>query len=259
MKKLIASIIFLLVLTGSACALDVSSWNTKNSDHFIVYYRNAPSDYVDRVIATAESCYTNIDDKLGFTRFDNFWTWDKRVSIYLFDNEVHYSIYSGQPTWSVAGTESRNRRIYTFVSMNNFFEGVLPHEICHIIFYDFVLSKKAIPLWMLEGIACYVEKSGHEERLKLAREYARSGIFISLGGLSNVNRLNDSVDPSLFYSESAAVVEFLIDKYGKSRFFDFCRGLRDLRPDEGWSVALKNCYGFKDISELFAAYIRYIS
>ena len=255
MKRLIVSIIFLLILTGSACALEEFSWNTKSSDHFIVYYKNAPNDYVNKVIATAESCYVNINDKLGFTRFDNFWTWDKRASIYLFDNEAHYRRDSGQPAWSAAGTEAKNRRIYTFVSMNNFFSGVLPHEICHMIFYDFVGNRKEMPLWLLEGIACYVEKSGHEERLRLAREYIRSGAFISLSDLSSIDRFNASVSPGVFYSESTAIVEFLIKKRGESGFFDFCRRLRDLRSNEGWGVALKDVYGFKDISELSAAYI----
>jgi len=259
MKKTIISIAIMLALTGTALALDASSWNVLKGDHFIVYYKNAPREYVSRVISRAESYYNSINDELGFSRFDNFWTWDKRASVYIFDNSAEYQNATRQPGWSAAKVDMKSRCIYTFAGMNDFFEATLPHEIGHIIFYEFIGSDKAVPLWLLEGVACSLEKSGKENRLQLARKYAKTGELIPLDRLSSITGLHASINPDVFYSESAAIVGFFISRYGKDKFVDFCRRLRDMRSGERWDAVLRDTYGFKNLSELSTAYLGYMS
>ena len=43
--------------------------------------------------------YDKIADDLGFRRFD-FWLWDKRAKIYIYDDVRSYQAATNQPSWS---------------------------------------------------------------------------------------------------------------------------------------------------------------
>ena len=62
------------------------AWQVVKSTHFNIFYKNASEDVLNELIQRAEDCYDSIADDLGFNRF-NFWVWDNRAKIYLFDNQ----------------------------------------------------------------------------------------------------------------------------------------------------------------------------
>lgn len=259
MTRTLMSIMAFLFLAGAAEAeIDTASWSIEKSEHFILYYKEAPIEYVKEVLDKSEKYYNSITDDIGFTRFDGFWTWDKRAKIYLFTNAQEYQKITKSPGWSGGGVNIGERRIYTFVNMKNFFDVILPHEIGHIVFREFIGNDRKVPLWMDEGVACYLEKAERPERLRIARGLVRSKLFMPLDELQEVNRLYILIMPDVFYAESASVIEFLISVYGKDKFVEFCRRLRDLRGDQGWEVALADVYKFKDISELNARWMNFL-
>jgi len=140
---------FFLYGFAGAATLEESFWNVKKSAHFAVYYKDLGStDYADDVLKYAERYYDNITEYLGFRRFE-FWTWEKQCKIYLYSTPKEYYDATGQPAWSGAAAYLKERTIRTFVLREEFLETILPHEMAHLIFRDFVGFKGEVPLWRL--------------------------------------------------------------------------------------------------------------
>jgi hypothetical protein len=74
-------------------------WQVFKSTHFLIYYKSAKESQLNALAARAEDDYNKITDDLGFNRF-NFWTWDNRAKIYLFDTQKQYMEETGNPEWS---------------------------------------------------------------------------------------------------------------------------------------------------------------
>ena len=241
--KAIVFTIFCFFFYNAAVAnnLETVPWEAANSDHFIVYYQEAPSGYVNKVIEAAERYYKDIVFELGFTRFEGSWDWDKRAKIYLFKNTQDYKDKSDEPAWSSAGVNVAKREIITFVGNDNFFENTLPHELGHIIFREFVGNRRKLPLWLDEGIAAYLEKRFNKERLRIVKVLLSYGLFINLEELEKINVRNMFM-PDLFYFESASIIDFLLEVYGKEKFFVFCNALKELPEYEDWHKALFSAY-----------------
>ncbi|MFA6350228.1 MAG: peptidase MA family metallohydrolase [Candidatus Omnitrophota bacterium] len=241
--------LFLFSPLDSYAQANSSTWSTRKSDHFIVYYQSAPLEYVDQVLRRAEGYYNSITDDLGFTRFQDFWTWDKRTKMYFYNNRADYQKYSKQPEWSAAGTNIISREVYSFVNMDNFFDVILPHELGHIIFREFIGFERRLPLWLDEGIVSYLEKQFRAERLLIAQRLVDTKSFMPLDELV-LQKKGSILMPEIFYAESASIIEFLVHKEGKEKFLEFCRHLRQLRRDQQWTDALYDVYGFRSLSEM---------
>ena len=225
------------------------------SDHFIIYAREVPAGYLDDLVTKAEAYYQQITEQLGFTRFEGFWTWDQRAKIYLYNDRAEYQQTTKEPGWSEAGANVLTREIYTYVNMAGFFEAILPHELGHIIFREFIGFHRPLPLWLDEGIACFLEESKKPVRLLAARAIARTDRFLPLEQLTRVGKDGVS-DPEVFYAEAASVFEFLLRQHGREKFVDYCRRLRDKEP---WDEALQHVYGFQslaDMNERWVAFLR---
>ncbi len=238
--------------------IDTGAWKITKSEHFVVYSRTASVEYVAEVLRKAEAYYYSITEDLGFTRFDKFWTWENRATIYLFSDADEYKKITDNPGWSGGGTNVYERKIYTFVNMKNFFDVILPHEIGHIVFREFVGYAKPLPLWLDEGVACYLEKSQRAGRLKTARALVRSKLFMQINELEGVNKMYLLIMPDIFYAESASIIEFLVRTYGMERFIEFMRKLRDLRNDQSWEMAVEGAYQFRNIDELNARWMNFL-
>lgn len=235
-KRLLILLSALSFVGGSVSAAE---WSEEKSDHFIVYYKSAPERFVQSVIERAEEVYEKTTTVLGFTRYKG-WTWDGRAKIYIYDDAEDYKNSSGYD-WSAGVVTTQTRTISTYPSANGFFDSLLPHELGHIIFRDFVGSGADVPLWLEEGIAMAQEEGrrwGSDDRVRRAME---AGSFISVPDLSSLSLTNSSprelVD--LFYDEAASLVNFLLEDGEMYRFSRLCDGLKDGKRFE---QALKKAY-----------------
>src|SRR3989338_7116526 len=127
------------ILGFSTCsfAFDDKGWNEEKSAHFIVYYKNAEERFVRQTIDKAEEYYKSIAENLGFTRYD-FWLWDKRAKIYIYDSAEDYQAATGKPAWSGGVAFSHQKVIETYPWAQGFMQSLLPHELGHIIFREFI-------------------------------------------------------------------------------------------------------------------------
>jgi len=219
--------VFISCATALAQAPD--EWKISKSRHFIVYYKDAPEDFIEQVINKSEDYYGIITDTMGFTRFD-FWLWENRAKIYVYNTLTDYSAATGQPKWSAGVAVPKEKTISTFVDSRGFFDGVLAHELGHIIFRELVgFDNYAVPLWLEEGVASYQENLRAATADLLIREAADKGELIPLNRLSQVNyrKMPDSPEIQLFYAEAASIVGFMINSFGSEKFVEFCQNLRD--------------------------------
>ena len=260
MRFTLKLILTFFLLSGSAFAADLSAtfWQIKKSTHFIVYYQEAPSDYINEVINQSEGYYNTITAKLGFTRYEEFWTWYKRAKIYLFRNKEEFHRITNSPEWSGGISRALSREVYTYVRRDDFFNIVLPHELGHIIFREFIGYDKRLPLWMDEGVATYCEKGDTHEGIRMTRIIARTIFFMDLNELGGINRANLMM-PEIFYAEAACVIEFLLKEYGNDKFAEFCQALRKLRDNQTWEIALFDVYKFSNLQELNDAWIKFFT
>jgi hypothetical protein len=260
MKHAIISVFFIFLLSGDCFAeTDASVWNIEKSDHFIVYYQDIPQQYVDKLIEKAEYFYNSIVDALGFTRFDNFWTWDDRCKIYIYPSQEEYQKNTGLPRWSEASVNVRDKIINTYFQEEDFYESLLPHELGHVVFRQYVGVNIQLPLWLDEGVACMQEGS-KSRRLALARKLLGSHSFIPLDQLMGKGgrmSFRDIIAPGPFYAESLSLVDFLLTEYGKEKFVDYCRELKDNKKN--WLESLLINYDFKDVPDMNAKWIDYLN
>lgn len=246
-RELIFSLFLLTAINTSApsyAGISSSLWQTDKSPHFIVNYQYAPSGYIPELIGRAEKYYNSIIEELGYRRFD-FWSWDKRAKVYLYKEGADYLKNTNCTNWSGASVNVKDRIIKTFIGQKGFFDSILPHEMAHIIFREFIGSKTGLPLWIEEGVACSQETSVLHERLRIIKELLSQGSYIKINKLSSMQDCS-LIGPEVFYSQSASLVVFLLKQYGSDRFLDFSRQVRD---GVKWQEALLKSYKFESLNE----------
>jgi hypothetical protein len=240
--------LFILFSFLSWSPLSAGEWREEKSDHFIVYFKNAPADFVQKAIKRAEEIYRRTTTTLGITRYDP-WTWDKRVKIFIYDNATDYRSSAGYG-WSGGIVGVDGRTIMTYPSASGFFDSLLPHELGHIVFRDHLGSKAVVPLWLSEGVAMYQEEGGRIGADDEVRSAINSGRFIPLKDLSYVvlDGNSNQAFVELFYAEAASVVNFLLTEGETYRFQRLCR---DLQEGTRFEWALKKAYmKYQTISDL---------
>lgn len=249
MKKLILllSMIFSFNINAHAFNIDLKGWNQISDKHFIVFFKSGQSDNLPRsILNKAEEYYRSIADRIGYSRYQNFWTWDERVSIILFSSKDDYVSTTGRPVWSkgfaISHLSSINQRmIVAFIGEDDFLEDTLPHEIGHLILHDFIGMNRFIPKWFDEGVAQLEERRDDQDHQTILARLIQSGQGMPLVMMQDVS-LGGNIDSryaSIFYAESLYIVDFLVKTYGKESFIKLCRNLRD---GKNFEEALKSAY-----------------
>ncbi|TRZ96391.1 hypothetical protein D4R78_00145 [bacterium] len=246
-----------LFLTFSYSLSEAGEWRLAKSNHFIVYYKEASESFINRTIEKAEEYYDQIADELGFRRYD-FWLWDKRAKIYIYDNLEDYQAATDQPSWSSGIVSPKDKIIKTFLDAHGFFDRTLPHEMGHIIFREFVgFDNHAIPVWLDEGVASLGERQRYSTFHILVKQAIKNGKFIQMEELTNLSpqQMQDDASVNLFYAESISIVDYLLKEFGRDRFVFFCQTLRDKRDLKG---ALSYAYSFRDTEDLGLSWREYL-
>jgi len=244
---------FFLFLPAQA-EVTSSFWQTSKSQHFIIYYQEAPSSFVDELMSRAENYYNGIMDNIGFRRFD-FWSWENRAKIYLYDNQAAFQKETQRSSWAGAVVSVHNRVIKTYVGQSAFFDSILPHEMTHIIFREFIGKDVPLPLWIDEGVSSSQEQGYLNARLQFARDLIVQNKYLSIETLSGINRIDESVSPNVFYAQAASLIVFLIRDKGKENFLDFSRRLRD---GTEWKTALLKAFNFSSLRDLETGWKNYM-
>lgn len=257
-------------------------WQESKSDHFIVYYTQ-DAKFAKDVLDKAEIDYKNIATDLGYPRYSEFWTWDKRVKIYIYPDHKSFIKATDQPEWSHGMAEYNTKRIVSFSWSQDFLESLLPHEMAHLIFRDFVGFKGEVPLWLDEGVAQWAEEDKRADMKRSIRQLYDDDTLLSLKDMMKHSPMEVRGQPrtfilttmtkkgekaplilgsdnfvNIYYLQSFSLVGFLIDKYGSGSFADFCRQLRDGKSLE---EAMQFAYParLRNLNDLETEWRRYIA
>ena len=231
--------------------------------HFIVYFTGEES-FARDVLNSAEKYYSRIAGELGYARYQDFWTWEKRCKIYVYPDHDSFLKSTGGAEWSHGMAEYSTKTIYSYAWHEGFPESLLPHEIAHLIFRDFIGFKGEVPLWLDEGVAQWEEEAKRPQmkamvkelyegegfllindmmKLDIRRLKGKEGVHVRAAltkdGSPGVVFLSSDNLVNTYYLQSVSMVGFLIEKFGGESFTAFCRELRD---GESLEQALKSAY-----------------
>lgn len=255
MKKIIPILFIALFFQSSVFA---KVWKEEKGEHFIIYYVQ-DGVFAKLVANKAEHCYTKIATDLGYVRYSDFWQWDKRAKIYIHATQQDFQKATGQPEWSHGMASYSDKSIHTIESSKNFINSVLPHEITHLIFRDFVGLQGQVPLWMDEGVAQWEEDEKREGALQAMPHALVTGEVYTLEALTSMD-IRQETKPAavgLFYLQAISLIDFLVKAYGSSTFTVFCRALRDGKSLE---AALRSAYpnSIRNVEELEGKWREYV-
>jgi hypothetical protein len=247
-------VIFSLGLSGIFLSFSNASsqqWQETGTEHFIIYFTQE-EEFAKEAARKAEDYYKDIALELGYPRYSEFWTWEKRVKIYIYPDHQSYLKATAQPEWSYGMADYRRKQISSFVWSSGFLESLLPHELAHLIFRDFVGLKGEIPPWLDEGVAQWSERAKRNEMRAMLNDLYQKDALLSLEDMMKLNmqdfkekgrvyirstRTKEGKPGVLFlsaenmvntyYLQAVSLVGFLIGRYGSDSFAEFCRQLRD--------------------------------
>lgn len=239
------------------------TWKELKGEHFIVYYLY-DNQFAQKVIDKAELYYQSIASDLGYPRYRDFWSWEHRVKIYIYGDRDSYAAATHRPEWSGGVADYKNKLISSYAGNQNFLENVLPHEIAHLIFRDFIGFKGEVPLWIDEGVAQWWTAGMKNSVIQTqTKKLFRHGDLLTIDEITNFNirklpetdyikdvRYPDGSSAVLiadrnklieiFYLQAASLIGFMRERYGPVRFTNFCQELRDGKTLD---KALQSAYG----------------
>ena len=274
--------LFSLSLLVLPLASSAEEWKILKGEHFIAYYSRDPG-FTQTVLDKADGYYQSIAEDLGYPRYSDFWTWDNRVKIYLYPDHASYLAATGRPIWSAGMADYENKIIASYTGSPGFLENILPHEIAHLTFREFVGFKGEIPDWLDEGVAQWwttgIKNSGIQaetkslfyrgalismnEIIKLdPRTIAPTSTYTTQTLAKNGQRVKLTFTSDelvkTFYLEAASLIGFLRERYGPERFTEFCRALRDGKSlDKALASAYREQLG--SASDLEKEWLNYLS
>ncbi len=277
---LLISFVLLNVTTARA-----EDWHETKGEHFIVYSSKSAANgtsFAEETARIADRLYNRIASDLGYARYSEFWTWDNRVKIYLYADHAGYLASGEHPQWSHGAADYAHKQIISYVGSSSFLETVLPHEVAHLIFRDYIGFRNDVPLWLDEGVAQWAEEKKRQQLKDMARRYYEGDSLVLLSDIlpidvrtvvdssaynrAGMTKAGKSVIVAMpgkelvarFYVQSASVVGFLIERYGSGEFTKFCRELRDGKSIQD---AVRSVYGtsIPDIESLEREWRAWIS
>lgn len=166
-------------------------------------------------------------------------------NVFIFGSEEDFQNSGGNQVW--AGGQAKlfalddklvGTQIHFFQTVPDLTESAVPHELAHVRLLAAAPFLEGLPLWLQEGVATSTEseyaKQVHAKRLAEAK-----GTLIPFEKMLDAETYPGGPTNSLFYSECVAVVESLVERYGKDRFWQFVEAIAAL----GQRDALRDVYG----------------
>jgi len=256
-KCCIKAIIAVFLICGIIGIAVGDDWQVLKGEHFLVYYLGG-RDFAKEALREAERYYDKIASDLGYSRYDKFWQWEDRVKIYIYRTQEEFHRSTGAIEWATGMVNYDKKEIASYRRNERFLDSLLPHELAHLIFRDFVGFEGDIPLWIDEGVAQWEEKFKREGAIGIVKGLIKEGNFISIAELTRMD-IRQNRDATLvrnFYAQAATIIGYLIERYGGSKFTLFCRQLRDGKSvDKALSFVYAN--SIRNVDELERKWIKY--
>ena len=268
-KKTSVLIIILLVahVSFAFSGLDEGLLGHYRSMNFEVYAPERTK--AKRVCLTSERYYKELLKRLRYGGM-----LDEKCRVYVYEDHKDYltSLRAAGirvPSWSAGCHLPRRYYGYGYPIVcgyldSNFLNVILPHELTHAIFAEFVYGSmieekrlKPIPLWIDEGMAVYTQKDKNYKLI--CKKALKENEFIPLAELINLKNYPSGQNKlTYFYAQSPSLVEYLLGAYGGSKFLSLAK--KSVFKEESMENLLKNVYysKIKNLDEFERSWINYI-
>lgn len=226
-------------------------WFVVESENFIVYCEQSetPARHLAR---HAEAQRAEIQSRwLG----DNeSAAWTPRCQIVLHSNLSGYVAAVGQGSERTVGSslvqndKGRivSRRIDLLGGKRPFLSAALPHELTHVVLAD-RFADRPMPAWADEGVAILADPKAKQARHRAdLRSALASDATFRVFDLVSMDQYPRPERMGTFYSQSASLVEYLIERKGHQQFLTFV----ERSASDGCDSALRDCYGIANAGEL---------
>lgn len=169
----------------------------------------------------------------------NLFSFQQRAlyQIVVYGSQEEYRRKTGQPDWS--GGCSLGNSIFTFAGPA--LESTIAHEMTHLIWFEYMGRADMDSRWVNEGLAVYEElkSGGRGDAFALARQTLRT-TPLSIDQLIHlVPATERERTVTLWYAQSEALVQFMIERGGRMGFSAFLAAVKDGRP---WDDAVRSSF-----------------
>ena len=265
--------------------VEPGDWRTLTTDHFVIFHHN---EYVARKVARAAEYWMNALI-VHWTAPGTYTPWRRKCDIYIYPTREAFQRATQQPDWvpAVSYVLSRDgqlvdHRVSTYQNVRLLNEAVLPHELTHVIFPQFLGypqialaarppaaatqagpptgtqpadSIRALPRWIHECTALLEEPDYKRYRFREAvKTYLADGVALTAKEIMAVGDNPSDDKAQRYYAECHAMAEYLMTKGGRTKLLAFAKAtLKD-----GDEKALLATYGFKSLAEFEQAWRAYV-
>lgn len=203
------------------------SYPSYETSHFIIYGQDKEK---IKDIGQKIEPYIELPIKIGIGDF-GFWQKGK-VHIYIHSTAQDYQKITSKNAQTSGCSFGEVRSIHSYFGVEYLLEAVIPHELCHIILYDFMEQKK-IPKWIDEGLATLVETrycNVYNPQYQELLNKIRAGKYFPLEALDNtdITKGKGIENIHLWYVQTLSIITYLLEHYGQDKFFrNFLINLKD--------------------------------
>jgi hypothetical protein len=159
----------------------------------------------------------------------------------------------GATSFAFNGRYPMHWQMEVFGSRERVLDSVLPHEVMHTVFATHF--GQPLPRWADEGACTTVEHhSERDKHKKLLVRFLKTGKGIPFNRMFAMKQYPPEMLP--LYAQGYSVARYLIEQGGRPKFVEFVgEGLQT----NNWDAAIRNHYGFKDLSELQLTWVDWVA
>lgn len=219
------------------------SWKFYERGNIFLAVARGDDNFANQLLSAAQQAIDRLEQNAGVKL-------EKKVKIFVYpgDEELRQAIlFSSEWTGGMAFTEFSILVLGVRPGDLDWGKRVLTHELAHIVVrqesYNFYND---LPNWLNEGLAMWNEGSQRPDMQQSLRRAIEAGSFPSLRTLSSPFP-SDTRDAFLAYAVSESVVEYLLNRYDRSKMPEL---LRVFKEGSGYDEALIRVYGF-NMDQLF--------
>lgn len=219
--------VLIMIVTGLAGASARDTWKQLEEGAFSFEFRPEEEKLAHYLLDYAEEAWSKITDDLGLDRSGRV-----KVVIASSASDLVEAVPSGRrvPGWAVGSAFPDENLILIkspklIIGGQPYFERVFIHELAHVALGR-ALSPRRIPRWLHEGFAIREAGEWSISRGTLLTRAVLSGSLIPLRRLTEGFPWDDQ-EVKLAYAESADLVGYIFDKYGKEGFQAIVRAMAD--------------------------------
>ena len=208
-----------LLAPSGTYAGDPESWNTVESENFLVFHRGNTKS-AQKIIDIAEDFYPKMHRLMGDIRVDKIEIWVCQAP-----SEFQAAVHAPIQDWAIGCAFPLSRRIIiqnprVIIQRDFQLAQVIRHEIVHIVFGQRTRNAIGkIPRWFVEGVAIYFSGEWAPRRNDTLMKHIFSKSVIPLGELTHRFPRSENL-AQLAYAESQNAVAWLAETHGIEKLWE---------------------------------------